>query len=146
MSLELHPVSWYRAEFLSYLQDRWSGAEIRALPLDHVLMYSNLFTCICQGYNTTSTCYRERGVPQGSELAFLLLWPTGLRILPFKVRPLSVSLYPHVSLILLSLGGSPGAPASPFFFCCCLFYKFATSQSCSHICRRFPSRFLFWGP
>lgn len=78
--------------------------------------YINLFMCICQGYNTTSTCCRERGVPQGSELAFLLLWPTGLRILPFKVRPLSVSLYPHVSLILLSPGGSPGAPTSPFFF------------------------------
>lgn len=74
--------------------------------------YISLFMYIYQRYNTTFTCYKECGSPQGSELAFLLLWPTGFQILPFKVRPLSVSLYPHVSLILLSPGGAHKVPLS----------------------------------
>lgn len=77
--------------------------------------------CICQRYNTTFTCYKEHGGRQGSELAFLLLLPTGFRILPFKVRPLSVSLYPHVSLILLSPGGAHQVPLRLLFF---FFLKF----------------------
>lgn len=47
--------------------------------------------------------------------ALLPSWPTALRILPFKVRPHSVLLYPHAGFIPLSPGGSLGAPKSPFY-------------------------------
>lgn len=41
-----------------------------------------------------------------------------LRILPFKVRPHSVSPYPHAGLDpCVSWGGSLGAPKAPFISC-----------------------------
>lgn len=68
-------------------------------------------------YTATESRVYESTKCSGQRTTFLLLWPTALRILPFKVRPHSVSPYPHARLIPLSPGGSLGAPESPFISC-----------------------------
>lgn len=86
----------------------------------HLLIF-HFIMCICKGLNASTYLHGfiERRVYESTERSgqrttFLLLWPTAFRILPFKARPHSVSLYPHVSLIPL---GSLGAPESPFISC-----------------------------
>lgn len=65
-----------------------------------------------------SHSYRKKSAPSTQfqvKEVFLLLWPTALGILPFKVRSHCVSPYPWASMIPLSHEGSPGAPESLFY-------------------------------
>lgn len=70
-----------------------------------------------------------------SEDTFLSLWSTASRILPFKVRPHSVSPYPHASSI----------PVAHRLLQSLLLYL-VTSQSCDHVSRKCPSRFFLYTP
>lgn len=96
------------------MTQKWSETAAAAIS-----SYFTPFKCICREYNKfcleSDSREREGTECSGQRTTFLLLRPPAFRILPFKVRPLSVSLYPHASFIPLSLRGSLGAPESPFY-------------------------------
>lgn len=72
----------------------------------------------CELYLHSIVSREHETIPRsGQWTTFLPSWPTAFRILPFKVRPFSVSPYPHAGLNPVSPGGILGALESSFISC-----------------------------
>lgn len=71
---------------------------------------------VLPAWNNTKGAWKSTEC-SGQRTTFLLLWHTAFRILPFKVRPHSVSPYPMQAWSCCLPLGPLGSPDSPFISC-----------------------------
>lgn len=87
----------------------WTGTFQQCWPFTRILFNLSVLSRKGSTFLELESTEHESTKCWGQTTTFLLLWPAAFKILPFKVRPHSVSLYSNASFIPVSQGliGSP---------------------------------------